>query len=59
MHVKIKDPTRELACSFCGKRQTEVKRLFADFNNKRFICDECVLLCTDMCSDTPVAKRKR
>jgi ATP-dependent Clp protease ATP-binding subunit ClpX len=29
-------------CSFCGKRQSEVKKLLA--GEKAFICDECVAI---------------
>ncbi len=35
-----------IRCSFCGKRQTEVKQLIAGPNI--FICDECVKLCNDI-----------
>ena len=33
-------------CSFCGKRQTDVRRLIA--GPKVSICDECVHLCTNL-----------
>jgi ATP-dependent Clp protease ATP-binding subunit ClpX len=36
----------KLFCSFCGKRQDEVKKLIAGPNI--FICDECVDLCADI-----------
>lgn len=32
-------------CSFCGRKKTEVKRLFA--GNQSFICDVCVRVCHD------------
>lgn len=35
-----------LHCSFCGKKQYEVKKLIA--GPTVFICDECVLLCLDI-----------
>lgn len=35
-----------IRCSFCGKKQTEVKQLIAGPNI--FICDECVKLCNDI-----------
>ena len=35
-----------LVCSFCGKRQDEVKKLIAGPNV--FICDECIDLCNDI-----------
>lgn len=37
---------REVACSFCGKSQSEVKRIIAGPNV--FICDECIHLCMDI-----------
>ncbi len=33
-------------CSFCGKKQTEVKKLI--YGNGVYICDECVAICQDM-----------
>ncbi len=47
-----KEPTdtkRKSACSFCGRSQSEVRRLIAGPN--AFICDECVSLCTDMVAE--------
>jgi hypothetical protein len=37
------DRQRQYRCSFCGKTQTEVKKLIA--GPGVFICDECVALC--------------
>ena len=37
---------KELMCSFCSKKQHEVKKLIA--GPAVFICDECVDLCTDI-----------
>jgi len=39
-------PKKTLYCSFCGKSQHEVRKLVA--GPKVFICDECVVLCTDI-----------
>ncbi|WP_029488335.1 ATP-dependent Clp protease ATP-binding subunit ClpX [Candidatus Epulonipiscium viviparus] len=39
----------ELKCSFCGKRQDQVKKLIAGPNV--YICDECVDLCADIIDD--------
>ena len=36
-----------IACSFCGKRQSEVRHLIAGPNGV-FICDECVALCNEI-----------
>ena len=38
--------SKTLYCSFCGKSQTEVKKLIA--GPSVFICDECVSLCEDI-----------
>ncbi|MDR1034364.1 MAG: ATP-dependent Clp protease ATP-binding subunit ClpX [Holosporales bacterium] len=35
-----------LFCSFCGKSQSEVKKLIAGVT--AFICDECISLCSDV-----------
>jgi len=40
------DSKNTLYCSFCGKRQHEVRKLIA--GPTVFICDECVELCTDI-----------
>ena len=40
------EPQRELCCSFCGKKQSEVKKLVA--GPTVYICNECVLLCVDI-----------
>ncbi|MDR2990447.1 MAG: ATP-dependent Clp protease ATP-binding subunit ClpX [Burkholderiaceae bacterium] len=37
---------KNLYCSFCGKRQHDVKKLIA--GNSVFICDECIALCNDI-----------
>lgn len=36
----------EYTCSFCGKKQSQVKKLIAGHNV--FICDECIALCNEM-----------
>ncbi len=46
---KETDTKRATRCGFCGKSQSEVRRLIAGPN--AFICDECVALCTDMVSE--------
>lgn len=38
-----------LHCSFCGKNQTEVKKLIAGPNV--YICDECIHLCNDIIAE--------
>jgi hypothetical protein len=40
-------------CSFCGKRQTEVKKLIAGPAGA-YICDECIALCRDICVEDGV-----
>ncbi|MCI4624996.1 MAG: ATP-dependent Clp protease ATP-binding subunit ClpX [Candidatus Magnetoovum sp. WYHC-5] len=39
----------QLKCSFCGKSQTEVKKLIA--GPSVYICDECVDLCNDIIAE--------
>jgi len=41
-----KDQEKLLLCSFCGKKQSEVRKLIA--GPSVFICDECVDLCNDI-----------
>lgn len=35
-------------CSFCGKSQHEVYKLFAGIGPKSFICNECATLCVNL-----------
>jgi ATP-dependent Clp protease ATP-binding subunit ClpX len=35
-------------CSFCGKRQDQVRKLVAGPTLNIMICDECILLCKDI-----------
>ena len=44
--MSSKDKEKSLFCSFCGKNQSEVKKLIA--GPSIFICDECVELCNDI-----------
>ena len=45
-------------CSFCGKRQDQVKRLIAGVgSNRPYICNECVALCSEIIADPPSAPR--
>ncbi len=43
------DSSKELICSFCGKPQSQVRRLIA--GPDVYICDECVKLCEDILAE--------
>ncbi len=47
--MKKKEDGTNLACSFCGKGQKEVKKLIA--GPTVYICDECIDLCNDIISE--------
>jgi ATP-dependent Clp protease ATP-binding subunit ClpX len=48
--VKGKEPTNgDLLCSFCGKKQDEVRKLIA--GPSVYICDECIELCNDIIAE--------
>lgn len=47
----------EVRCSFCGKPQSQAKRLIS--GNGVYICDECVELCMDIISDEDSLHRGR
>ena len=52
--AKSGERTQDLACSFCAKRQREVKKLIS--GPKVFICDECISLCNEIIGeDEPVS----
>ncbi len=55
MTKNIKDPSKVLYCSFCGKSQHEVQKLIAGPNV--FICNECIDLCTDIIKDNKNANK--
>jgi ATP-dependent Clp protease ATP-binding subunit ClpX len=44
--VKKKDDNDNLFCSFCGKNQSEVRKLIA--GPAVYICDECIHLCSEI-----------
>ena len=46
------NPVVMLLCSFCGKSQSEVKKLIA--GPTVYICDECIGLCNDILADERV-----
>ena len=43
------DENKQLKCSFCGKPQSQVKRLVA--GSGVYICDECVTVCMDIINE--------
>ncbi len=43
------DDKKQLKCSFCGKPQSQVKRLVA--GPDVYICDECIELCSDIINE--------
>ena len=47
--MKKKDEPNNVACSFCGKSQKEVKKLIA--GPTVYICDECIELCNDIIAE--------
>ena len=46
----------KLVCSFCGKTQSEVKRLIASPDGESFICDECINICTEIIKEDKYTK---
>jgi ATP-dependent Clp protease ATP-binding subunit ClpX len=49
MSRKEDDRGVDLCCSFCGKHQSEVKKLIA--GPSVYICDECIELCNDIIAE--------
>jgi ATP-dependent Clp protease ATP-binding subunit ClpX len=47
--MKKREDDANLACSFCGKSQREVKKLIA--GPTVYICDECIELCNDIIAE--------
>ena len=44
-----KEDNNEIYCSFCGKKESEVKRIIS--GNNTFICNECIELCNGILND--------
>ena len=49
------DKNNELRCSFCGKPQSQVRKLIN--GNGLYICDECVQLCNDILKEESATRR--
>ena len=49
MSKKDDERGMDLCCSFCGKHQSEVKKLIA--GPSVYICDECIELCNDIIAE--------
>lgn len=47
------DANKQLRCSFCGKPQSEIRRLVA--GPGVYICDECIEMCMDIITDAAKA----
>ncbi|HPH01501.1 MAG TPA: ATP-dependent Clp protease ATP-binding subunit ClpX [Spirochaetota bacterium] len=45
----------DMACSFCGKTQSEVNRLIA--GQRVFICDRCIAYCNQLLGEQPASLR--
>src|SRR3712207_7755511 len=43
---RMRDPSDQLQCSFCGKSQRQVRKLIA--GPGVYICDECIELCNEI-----------
>ncbi len=43
------DPDKQIACSFCGKTQDQVKKIVA--GPGVYICNECIDLCKQIIDD--------
>jgi ClpX C4-type zinc finger len=54
--VDSSEQSTKSGCSFCGKRQDDVRKLIAGPRNV-YICEECVELCNDIIAEeTGVAR---
>ena len=49
MADRFDEGSGEFRCSFCGKPQSQVRRLIA--GPDVYICDECVKMCSDIIKD--------
>jgi len=50
--------TAEYRCSFCGKRQDQVRKLIAGGGRPgTFICDECIRLCNEILDEDGIPPR--
>jgi hypothetical protein len=51
IHAVAREPGESLdrACSFCGKKESQVARLIA--GAMMYICNECVMLCVNILNE--------
>ena len=49
---------KELYCSFCGKSQTEVKKLIASPSADSYICDECIDVCREIMKEEKIVSHQ-
>lgn len=47
----MKKENSNMFCSFCGKSQTDSKRLIVSPDGSSFICDECIKICKDILNE--------
>lgn len=57
----MKKDNANMFCSFCGKSQSDAKRLIVSPDGASFICDECIKVCKDILMEdekvvSPVSK---
>lgn len=52
----MKNEKENLICSFCGKVQSNVKKLIANPNGDSFICNECIDVCKDILHEEKLNK---
>ena len=55
--MSYKNEHKPLCCSFCGKEQSEVKKLIA--GPAVYICDECVQLCHEVLEEQEIKDPKK
>lgn len=53
----MKETNNELRCSFCGRTQSEVKKLIV--GPGVYICDECVVLCNGILAEDEVKNKRQ
>ncbi|MDX1693541.1 MAG: ClpX C4-type zinc finger protein [Ketobacteraceae bacterium] len=47
----------ELTCAFCGKPESQAKKMIVVGAKQQPICDECIHICTQILSDAGVKDR--
>ena len=57
MSKSSENKTGGLSCAFCGKPESEARKMVVVGKKQQPICDECIHICTQILDDSGVNKQ--